>query len=186
MYSRRFVKFLSNPGVYELIPRPLCSFQESRRLSGSPGPLFHTPNWCLRLEMTLSAGFAILNHLKPMWSHPFTLRGIALKCTLASKKPVSTECLNEKLIHILSCRKREKIFKNAREVESYFFSPSEQRPTIPWISSYYLVECTERVKLKEINNHMNFHVYVLVRHLLHLLNICLSWSVYQYRHRWYD
>lgn len=123
MYSRRFVKFLSNPGVYELIPRPLCSFQESRRLWGSPGPLFHTPNWCLRLEMTLSAGFAILNHLKPMWSHPFTLRGIALKCTLASKKPVSTECLNEKLIHILLCRKREKIFKNAREVESYFLVP---------------------------------------------------------------
>lgn len=33
---------------------------------------------------------------------------------------------------------------------------------------------------------MNFHVYVPVHHLLHLLNICLSWSVYEYRHRWYD
>lgn len=66
-------------------PQALCSCQESPRLSGSPGALFHTPNWCLRLEMTLSAGFAILNHLKPMWSHPFTLRGIALKCTIASK-----------------------------------------------------------------------------------------------------
>lgn len=66
-------------------PRALCSCRESPRLSGSPGAVFHTPNWCLWLEMTLSAGFAILNHLKPMWSHPFTLRGIALKCTIASK-----------------------------------------------------------------------------------------------------
>lgn len=133
--------------------------------------------------------FSRICHSKPPQAHvisPIHSQRDCLEMHLSFKKPVSTECLNEKLIHILSCRKREKIFKNAREVESYFFSPSEQRPTIPRISSYYLVECTERVKLKEINNHMNFHVYVLVRHLLHLLNICLSWSVYQYRHRWYD
>lgn len=114
MYSRRFVKFLSNPGVYELIPRPLCSFQESRRLWGSPGPLFHTPNWCLRLEMTLSAGFAILNHLKPMWSHPFTLRGIALKCTLASKNQWAQNAWM-KSWYIFYCAEKEKRYSKMLE-----------------------------------------------------------------------
>lgn len=63
----------------------LCSCKDSLRLLGSPGSLFHPPNWCLQQEMTLSAGFAILNQLKPMWSHPFTLRGILIKCATALK-----------------------------------------------------------------------------------------------------
>ena len=82
MYSKHFVKLLSYPGEYELIHRP---FALVRNLRGSPGSLFHPPNWCLQLEMTLSAGFAILNHVKPMCSCAFTLRGIAVKCTIASK-----------------------------------------------------------------------------------------------------
>lgn len=42
------------------------------------------------------------------------------------------------------------------------------------------------MKLKEINNHMNFHVKVLVHHLFYLVNICLGLSVHEYTHRWYD
>lgn len=67
------MKFLSNPCEYELIHRPFA-------LSGNLlGLCFTYQIDVFNLETTLSAEFAILNHPKPTRSHPFSLRGIALK-----------------------------------------------------------------------------------------------------------
>lgn len=73
------MKFLSDPSKYELIHKPFA-------LPGNLlGPCFTYQIDVFDLETTLSAGFAILNNPKPTRSHPFTLRGIALKIPITSK-----------------------------------------------------------------------------------------------------